>query len=333
MNNFKISFLNHQNKNKSYLKYITFISENGDCYRLYPDNIISANFNGKNIEDFIYSQKNLINYEIKMKQIWKYNQYKFYNKRYSKPYSYCDFCGVEFTFNDMIAYYDLIWCNNLDYKDYSQTVKKIRNGYKITYDINRKKDIFKSYYFEQLVKDMLFMPYDKPLKGEDILNINKLEIDRLVHIEIEENLEDFAKFTNLKQLRIEDFSYIYDPLKTLLEILDYLPNLNKLIIDHPFSKEELKHLCKYKNIKSLVISDCYYTEDDKPDIDVISDIKTLPLPFDEPETYHEETKIEELNYLLKYVEYIKDELSKRKYKRLKKYISKQINRLTNGDDC
>lgn len=309
------------------LKLLEFVGENCDVYTLRVDNIIEAKFNGKDINDFIKCKEKIVSYVIKIKNIWE-RKTEFANRTYAIPYSYCDFCNVIFQFNNKEIDYELEWLTDLDYKDYSQSVKKIKEGYQITYDLNRKRNVFKSYYFEQFVKDELSITYDTPLKESDVLKITEINNLNPVFFKSEDEYEDLLKFKNVKKLCVKYFDEERNLCSDLNKIIDALPQLEELELEHPFSKEELKSLYKLKNLKAFYMSDIYVDENYDEDKEVIADIKTLNLPFKEKNiTWREMTKLEIYRRDLTYLEYVKKEISKRKYKNIKRHLITSINKL------
>ena len=181
-------------------------------------------------------------------------------EKYLMPYHYCDFCDVIFVFQNKTIEYSLKWVDERFTSNYYQFDSREGKLFTFTYDIHRKKDLFKTYFFEQVAKDELYINYNDKLSIKDIYKIKEIPQIELQDDISKEFLEDLKLFKNVKQVNLYKWE-MTDNSREINELILAMPQLEVIDLNGFFFKEEIALFSKLTNIKKIFVDRIDYEEE------------------------------------------------------------------------
>ena len=238
-------------------EFLLFGGENCDSYRINFENIISFKINGIDFKD------------LKNKKIENVNTYELITNTpflksarhdvfyFPLPYDYNDFTSFMICYIDKKIYYRLRWRNTYDYRCINQSIEKINEGWKYTYNYHYKSKYFLLSNFELMVKQALGVNNFAGLTEDKIKNMEELYISfekcLFTNSQYNDFLKDLAKLENLKVLCIDFYDCFLNETKWLKGIAKVCPNLKILDLNGYYDPKIVDY---FPNLKRCFMPDC-----------------------------------------------------------------------------
>ena len=270
-------------------RYIEFVGENLDVYRIPDSYIVSFTINGLDYKDFIKGKEKKI-YSYKL--ITKESIRSFLTCKCSAPYIWRDFVSL-YIYTNKEYKYEIEWLGENELYSYAQDIRRNDGLWVYTHDMSLKPSYFKTCEIELLIKEKLNMHFNDILTKEDISKVDKLYIDeyRIRYLN-SDHYEDIEKLYNLEELEI-DFCYVQLDINRLRN-----NNLKKLWL-RGYNKKKIKKINGLENLEKVYYE---YSNEEELEEDDYSRIKNYLCEVMKLGLINEEEYQEEFNRGLKEME-------------------------------